>query len=63
MAFKSKIPDNLIMGYCAFGDNHFAVAAVRYCLCHRSWLDVDWLYIQIVHRWCCRAGGAGVLAK
>jgi len=42
MAFKSKIPDNLVMGYCALGDNHFAVAGVRYCLCPCSRLDADW---------------------
>lgn len=63
MAFKSKIPDNLIMGYCALGDNHSAVAGVRYCFRRCSWLDVDWLYIQILHRWCCRAGEAGMLVK
>lgn len=62
MAFKSKIPDKLIMGCCALGDKDFAVAALGIAFVIAPGWTWTGLRMDPSQGWC-RAGGAGMLVK
>lgn len=60
MAFKSKIPDRLIMGCRALGDKDFAVAALGIAFVIAA--GHGWVVDGSLPGWC-RAGGARMLPK